>query len=60
VRMENASGVSGTGIPYLRMFLPDAVLAAGQSMEARLLFRRQPQLPSVSYRLTLLSGQGTP
>lgn len=60
VRMENASGVASTGDPYLRVFLPNGVLLPGQSIDARLLFRRQPQLPAVSYSLTLLSGQGNP
>jgi cytochrome c peroxidase len=60
VRMENASGISSTGDPYLRLFLPEGVLLPGQSIVARLLFRQQPQLPAASYRLTLLSGQGNP
>ena len=60
VRMENASGVASTGDPYLRVFLPNGVLLPGQSAVARLLFRRQPNLPTVSYGLTLLSGQGNP
>ena len=60
VRMENASGIASTGDPYLRVFLPNGVLLPGQSIVARLLFRRQPELPTVSYSLTLLSGQGNP
>lgn len=59
-RMENASGMASTGDPYLRVFLPNGVLLPGQSIVTRLLFRRQPQLPTVSYGLTLLSGQGNP
>jgi cytochrome c peroxidase len=60
VRMENASGVASTGDPYRRVFLSDGVLLPGQSIETRLVFRQQPQLPGVSYNLTLLSGQGNP
>ena len=59
-RMENASGTTSTGDPYLRVFLTNGVLRPGQSIVTRLLFRPQPQAPGVSYRLTLLSGQGTP
>ncbi|MBI4902720.1 MAG: hypothetical protein HY820_03745 [Acidobacteria bacterium] len=60
VRMENASGITNAGDPYLRVFLPDGVLLPGQSIVMRLLFKQQPQLPAVSYKLTLLSGQGKP
>jgi cytochrome c peroxidase len=59
-RMENASGVSAAGDPYLRLFLTDGVLLPGQTIETRLLFRRQPQVSGASYTLTLLSGQGNP
>lgn len=60
VRMENSSGIASTGDPYLRVILPDGVLLPGQSIVTRLLFRQQPQLPPVTYGLTLLSGQGNP
>ena len=60
VEMENASGRTSTGDPYLREFLPDGVLNPGQSLVATLLFRRLPNGPPVSYVLTLLSGQGNP
>jgi hypothetical protein len=58
--MENGSGITSGGDPYLRVFLPNGVLLPGQSIDARLLFRQQPQLPTVIYGLTLLSGQGNP
>ena len=58
--MENASGIASTGDPYLRVFLPDGVLLPGQSIVTRLLFRRQPQLPPVSYTSHSPSGQGNP
>ncbi len=58
--MENTSGFSHSGDPYLRVFLPGGVLAPLQSIDVRLMFRQQPQLPAVNYRLTFLSGQGNP
>jgi hypothetical protein len=60
VEMENASGRSTDGDPYLRVFLPDGVLLPGQSTIQTLVFRRHPQAPAVGYTLTLLSGQGNP
>jgi cytochrome c peroxidase len=60
VRIENASGITSRGDPYLRVFLPNGVLLPGQSIVTRLLFRQQPQLPTVTYGLSLLSGQGNP
>jgi hypothetical protein len=60
VRMENASGTTSGGDPYLRLFLPNGVLLPGQSIVTRLLFKQQPQHPTVTYGLTLLSGQGNP
>jgi hypothetical protein len=60
VRLENASGTSGGGDPYIRVFLRDGVLQPNQRITQRLVFsdasrRRQP-----SYEITLLSGQGEP
>jgi cytochrome c peroxidase len=60
IRLRNASGVTSTNDPYLRVFLPGGVLAPGQSTTQTLRFRSRPDAPAVSYRLTLLSGQGTP
>jgi len=60
IEMTNASGQTSAGEPYLRVFLPDGVLAAGQSIDVALDFKRQKKAPPVSYTLTLLSGQGTP
>jgi len=60
IRMENASGITSTGDPYLREFLPDGVLLPGQSIVATLLFKRHGHAPPVSYTLVLLSGQGNP
>jgi cytochrome c peroxidase len=60
VEMTNASGRASTGDPYRRVFLPNGVLAAGQSIDVTLRFRRHGQSPPVSFTLKLLSGQGNP
>jgi hypothetical protein len=69
VQMENASAISSSGQPYLRVFLPNGVLNPGQSIVEQLIFdRREPgskdqrELGSkpVSYTLDFLSGQGKP
>ncbi|MFN0172608.1 MAG: hypothetical protein ACKV22_40025 [Bryobacteraceae bacterium] len=58
--MENASGMTSTGDPYLRVFLHNGVLLPGQTIVQSLRFRRQPNDPPVGYDLVLLSGQGNP
>jgi len=60
VEMTNASGRTTIGEPYLFVFLPNGLLAPGQSVDATLRFRRHPQSPPVSFTLMLLSGQGNP
>ena len=60
IQLENASGTTSTGDPYLRVFLPDGVLLPGQSIVETLLFKRHPHDPLVSFSLVLLSGQGNP
>ena len=58
-RLRNASGMTQSGDPYIRVFLKDGVLEPGQRMTQRLVFSgtlwRQP-----TYGITLLSGQGVP
>jgi len=58
VRLVNASGVTKSGDPYLRIFLPDGVLVPGQSITESLIFD-QPSLLG-NYTLSFLSGQGKP
>jgi hypothetical protein len=60
VRLSNASGVTKSGDPYLRLFLTEGVLQPGQSTFAVLFLQRPPHIPRVNYRLELLSGQGNP
>jgi len=60
--LENASGTTRSGDPYIRVFLPDGVLQPGQNIVQTLIFKRQGgnNAPPVSYTLDLLSGQGNP
>jgi cytochrome c peroxidase len=60
-RMDNASGTTSSGDPYLRVFLPSGELKPGQSIVETLVFTR----PGREHRpgnisLVLLSGQGMP
>jgi cytochrome c peroxidase len=59
VDLENSSGTTSNGDPYIREFLPNGVLLPGQSIVETLRFKPHSQA-SVSYTLMLLSGQGTP
>jgi hypothetical protein len=61
VELDNASGTTSAGDPYLRVFLPGGVLQPGQSIVRKLVIKSQrPNLPPAGYTLTLLSGQGNP
>jgi cytochrome c peroxidase len=60
IEMQNASGRTENGDPYLRVFLADGVLPAGQSIVQRLTFRRHANAPPLRYTLQILSGQGNP
>ena len=60
IQLENASGKTSSGEPYLRVFLPNGVLLPGQSITKALNFERRQNDPPVMYTLSLLSGQGTP
>ena len=60
VQLENGSGFTSGGDPYVREFLPDGVLQPGQSIVRSLVFKRKHHAPRVSYTLALLSGQGNP
>ena len=63
-RLENASGTTSGGDPYIRVFLPHGVLLPGQSISQTLLFTRHhgspPNAGPVPVILNLLSGQGNP
>jgi hypothetical protein len=61
VRLQNGSGISSTGDPYLRVFLPSGVLLPGQSIVETLVFERHGRdAAPPNFSLVLLSGQGTP
>jgi hypothetical protein len=67
-KLENASGTTSAGDPYIRVFLPNGVLLAGQSISRTLTFTRRGEgeggdgrpTPVRGYILNLLSGQGNP
>jgi cytochrome c peroxidase len=60
-RLQNGSGTTSTGDPYLRTFLPNGVLQPGQSIVVTLLFKQhRADAQRVRYSLGLLSGQGNP
>jgi len=67
-RLVNASGMTSSGDPYLRVFLPEGELQPGQSVVRTLSFdprgdrdqRRGPADQVVRYSVRLLSGQGNP
>jgi len=62
IQLENASGTTRSGDPYIRFFLPNGVLEPGQSIVQILIFEREGSNNArpVSYTLDLLSGQGNP
>jgi Di-haem cytochrome c peroxidase len=60
IRLVNASGTTGNGDPYVRVFLKDGVLAPGGDLTQSLRFERDSHFPALSYTLQLLSGQGNP
>ena len=60
IELQNASGKTSSGDPYIRVFLRDGVLAPGQSIVQTLLFKSEPGRPPGGYTLSLLSGQGNP
>jgi Di-haem cytochrome c peroxidase len=61
-RLENASGITSKGDPYIRVFLRNGVLQPDQSIAQTLVFRRRGgnNDSRVNYSLDLLSGQGNP
>ena len=60
VRLENASGTTHDGKPYLRVFLADGVLQPGEELTRSLVFSGASRKSPPRYDLRLLSGQGTP
>jgi hypothetical protein len=61
IELENASGTTRSGDPYIRVFLPNGVLQPGQNIVQKLIFNREGDNdPPLNYVLDLLSGQGNP
>jgi cytochrome c peroxidase len=62
IQLQNASGTTSTGNPYIRVFLTNGVLQPGQNIAQALIFKRPggKNAPAVSYSIDLLSGQGNP
>src|SRR5262249_19527838 len=60
IRLENASGITSSGAPYLRVFLPQGVLKPGQSISQSLVFEQKSNAAPLRYTLNFLSGQGNP
>jgi hypothetical protein len=60
VDLENPSGTTRSGDPYIRVFLPNGVLQPGQSIVQTLIFRLPNNASTGNYVLDLLSGQGNP
>jgi hypothetical protein len=62
VELENASGTTHGGDPYIRVFLSDGALQPGQNIVQTLIFKRRGgnNAQPIGYFLDLLSGQGTP
>lgn len=60
VRLKNASGLTRSGDPYVRMFLRNGVLQPGQRITQRLVFSGGRGGGVPAFRTTLLSGQGMP
>jgi hypothetical protein len=60
IRLANASGITTTGEPYLRVFLPNGVLNPGDSISRSLVFLGPEHGRDLNYTLKFLSGQGRP
>ena len=62
IQLQNASGTTSTGNPYIRVFLTNGVIQPGQNIAQALIFKRPGgnNAPPVSYSIDLLSGQGNP
>ena len=61
VSLQNASGTTRNGDPYIRVFLRNGVLEPDTSMRQKLIFTRQDgNATPVGYVLDFLSGQGNP
>jgi hypothetical protein len=60
VRLENASGTTRSGEPYIRVFLEDGILQPGEQITRSLVFSDAAPQMLPAYEIMLLSGQGEP
>lgn len=60
VRLNNASGITHGGDPYIRVFLPDGVLQPSQQIRQDFVFSGVTRGRGPAYAIRLLSGQGNP
>jgi len=60
LEVENASGFTGAGDPYIREFLSGGALLPGQAATVRVVVHRPSHGPEITYAIKLLSGQGNP
>ena len=60
LEVENASGFTAAGDPYIREFLADGALVPGQAVTMRVVVHRPSHGPGITYAIKLLSGQGNP
>lgn len=58
--LENKSGTTQAGEPYIRVFLPGGVLQPGQQITQRFSFKHVGRSAVPPYTISLLSGQGHP
>ena len=59
VRLENSSGITHGGDPYIRVFLKDGVIQPGAEITQDLVFSGVGRT-APTYEIALLSGQGEP
>ena len=59
IRLNNQSGTTRAGEPYIRVFLEDGVLQPGAQITQRFELHT-PKQTKPSFQLQLLSGQGNP
>jgi hypothetical protein len=60
VRLQNSSGTTRDGDPYIRVFLPNGVLQSGQQITQRFVFNDLARSAAPAFEIALLSGQGDP
>jgi hypothetical protein len=60
VSLQNASGATSGGQPYIRVFLKNGLMEPDTSLGQQLIFTGQSGSAPLTYSLQFLSGQGKP